>query len=86
MPRPSKIAPKTPSEIAQGILRIVTREVAELDRKSTGIGLEGEDVRKLEILSKILKNIHVQDTPVSAAEAESVSDEDIESLCQDATP
>ena len=82
MPRPRKTVHCSAGSLGSQILGIVAREIAELDRKSAGMGLEPEDVKKLDVLSKVLKSISAPDTHVADA-SESITDEDLEALCPD---
>lgn len=85
MPRVRKPLPRSAGDLGNQILAIVARELKELDRKSEGMGLEPEDVKKLDVLSKVLKSVATPDTPIDAAK-ETITDEDIEALCPDEKP
>lgn len=80
MPRVRKPLPRSAGDLGSQILGIVARELKELDRKSEGMGLEAEDVRKLETLSKVLKSVATPDAQIGA-EKEVITDADIEALC-----
>ncbi len=82
MPRQRKMLPRSAGDLGSQILGIVARELAELDRKSEGMGLEPEDVKKLDVLSKVLKSIAAPDTQISP-DKEEITDADIEALCPD---
>lgn len=86
MPRPRKDVPKNASELGTKILLIVSRELAELDRKSAAVGLEQEDVKRLEVLSKVLKSASSSPAEASVTSAsEGVTDDEIEGICLDET-
>jgi hypothetical protein len=80
MPRVRKPLPRSAGDLGSQILGIVARELKELDRKSEGMGLEPEDVRKLETLSKVLKSVATPDAQIGT-EKETITDEEIEALC-----
>lgn len=81
MPRVRKPLPQSAGDLGSQILGIVAREIKELDRKSEGMGLEPEDVRKLDTLSKVLKSVASPETQIGAPQ-EPITDEDIEALWQ----
>lgn len=84
MPRQRKDVTLGAPELVAKMLKIVSRELAELDRKSAAIGLEPEDVKRLEVLSKVLKSTSGSSAEVASTAADSaVTDDEIDSLCLD---